>query len=54
MQDKWNVKNKKGYLKDAYVKAVNIKPKEILALIVTYEKVHDGKVMKSRVEGVLE
>ncbi len=51
MQDKWNVKNKKGYLK-MHV-AVNIKPKEILALIVTYEKVHDGKVMKSRVEGVL-
>ena len=51
MQDKWNVKNKKGYLK-IHV-AVNIKTKEILALEVTDEKVHDGKVMKNLVEGVL-
>jgi hypothetical protein len=33
--------------------AVNIKTKEILALNVTDEKVHDGKVMKNLVEGVL-
>jgi hypothetical protein len=33
--------------------AVNIKTKEILALEVTDEKVHDGKVMKNLVEGVL-
>jgi hypothetical protein len=51
MQDKWDVKNKKGYLK-IHV-AVNIKTKEILALEVTDEKVHDGKVMKNLVEGVL-
>ena len=51
MQDKWNVKNKKGYLK-IHV-AVNIKTKEILALEVTDEKVHDGKVMKKLMEGVL-
>ncbi len=51
MQDKWDVKNKKGYLK-IHV-AVNIKTKEILALKVTDEKVHDGKVMKNLVEGVL-
>jgi hypothetical protein len=38
--------------KDTYV-AVNIKTKEILALEVTDEKVHDGKVMKNLVEGVL-
>ncbi len=42
MQDKWDVKNKKGYLK-IHV-AVNIKTKEILALEVTDEKVHDRKV----------
>ncbi len=52
MQDKWDVKNKKGYLK-IHVVAVNIKTKEILALKVTDEKVHDGKVMKNLVEGVL-
>ena len=51
MQDKWNVKNKKGYLK-IHV-AVNIKTREILALEVTDEKVHDGKVMKNLVEGML-
>ncbi len=51
MQDKWKVKNKKGYLK-IHV-AVDIKTKEILALEVTDEKVHDGKVMKNLVEGVL-
>ncbi len=51
MQDKWDIKNKKGYLK-IHV-AVNIKTKEILALEVTDEKVHDGKVMKNLVEGVL-
>ncbi len=45
MQDKWDVKNKKGYLK-IHV-AVNIKTKEILALKVTDEKVHDSKVMKN-------
>ena len=51
MQDKWNVKNKKGYLK-IHV-AVDIKTKQILALEVTDEKVHDGKVMKQLIEQVL-
>ncbi len=51
MQDKWDVKNKKGYLKTHV--AINIKTKEILALEVTDEKVPDGKVMKNLVEGVL-
>ncbi len=51
MQDKWNVKNKKGYLKIHVV--VNIKTKEIIALEVTDEKVHDGKVMKQLIEQVL-
>ncbi len=44
-------KKKKGYLK-IHV-AVNIKTKEILALEVTDEKVHDGKVMKQLIEQVL-
>lgn len=44
-------KNKKGYLK-IHV-AVDIKTKQILALEVTDEKVHDGKVMKQLIEQVL-
>ena len=53
MYDKWNVKNKKkGYLK-IHV-AVNIKTKEILALEVTDERVHDGKVMDKLIEHVLK
>jgi len=51
MQDKWNVKNKKGYLK-IHV-AVNIKTKQILALEFTDEKVHDSKVLKNLIENVL-
>ena len=51
MQDKWNLKNKKGYLK-IHV-AVNIKTKEIITLEVTDEKVHDGKVMKNLIVQVL-
>ena len=39
MDKKWKVQNRKGYLK-IHV-AVNIKTKEILALEVTDEKVHD-------------
>ncbi len=50
MQDKWKA-GKKGYLK-IHV-AVNIKTKEIIALEVTDEKVHDGKVMKQLIEQVL-
>lgn len=41
MDEKWNVLNRKGYLKIHI--AVNIKTKEILALEVTDEKVHDGR-----------
>ncbi len=43
---------KKGYLK-IHV-AVNIKTREILALEVTDEKVHDGKVMRRLVKHVLD
>ena len=46
------IKKKKGYLK-IHV-AVNIKTKEILALEVTDEKVHDGKVMTKLIEYVLK
>jgi len=51
MQDKWKT-GKKGYLK-IHV-AVNIKTKEILALEVTDEKVHDGKVMPKLIEHILK
>ncbi|CAN5869957.1 hypothetical protein BH23THE1_BH23THE1_34220 [soil metagenome] len=53
MDKKWNVENrKKGYLKIHI--AVNIKTKEILALEVTDEKVHDGKMLKRLVDHVLD
>lgn len=52
MQEKWHIKKKKGYLK-IHV-AVNIKTKEILALEVTDEKVHDGKVMPKLIEPILK
>jgi IS5 family transposase len=51
IQEKWQLK-KKGYIK-IHV-AVNIKTKEILALDVTDEKVHDGKVMSKLIEQILE
>ncbi len=50
MKEKWNIK-KKGYLKIHI--AVNIKTKEILALEVTDEKLHDGKVMPKLIEHIL-
>jgi hypothetical protein len=52
MDEKWNVLNRKGYLK-IHV-AVNIKTKEILALEVTDEKVHDSKMLKKLVNRVLD
>ena len=51
MQEKWQLK-KKGYPKIHI--AVNIKTKEIPALEVTDEKVHDGKIMPKLIEQVLE
>jgi hypothetical protein len=51
LRDKWFVK-KKGYLK-IHV-AVNVKTKEILALEVTDEKVHDGKMMCRLVDCMLK
>jgi len=50
MSEKWNVKNRKGYLK-IHV-AVNIKTKEILGLEVTDEKVHDSNMLKTLVDQV--
>ena len=52
MQDKWNAE-KKIYLKTHYVAVVNIKTKEIIALEVTDEKIHDGKVIKQMIEQIL-
>src|SRR4051812_37586945 len=52
-KEKWHIKKKKkGYLKIHIV--VNIKTKEILALEVTDEKLHDGKVMPRLIEHVLK
>jgi transposase len=53
MFDKWGgvTNKKKGYLK-IHV-AVNIKTKEILALEVTDEKVHDSRIMRRLVKHVL-
>lgn len=50
MDKKWNVQNRKGYLKIHI--AVNIKTKEILALKVTDEKVHDSKMLETLVDQV--
>jgi len=52
MSEKWNKQNKSGYLK-IHV-AVDIKTKEILALEVTDEKVHDGKMLRKLVNHVLD
>jgi hypothetical protein len=52
MAQKWNVQNKEGYLK-IHV-AVNIQTKEILALEVTDEKLHDGRMLKKLVNHVLD
>ena len=51
MQEKWNIKKKKGYLKIHI--AVDVNTQEILSLEVTDEKGHDGKIMEQLVEHVL-
>jgi hypothetical protein len=54
MQEKWNIRKKKGYLK-IHIAVVNTKTnKEILALEVTDEKSHDGKVMPKLIENILK
>ncbi|CAN5629770.1 hypothetical protein BH23THE1_BH23THE1_06130 [soil metagenome] len=50
MDKKWDVQNRKGYVK-IHV-AVNIKTKEIIALEVTDERVHDGKMLKTLIDQV--
>jgi Transposase DDE domain len=52
MNEKWNTQNRKGYLKIHI--AVNIKTKEILALEVTDEKIHDSKMLQKLVDEVLK
>jgi hypothetical protein len=52
MQDKWHLKNKKGYLK-IHV-AVNVKTKKILSMQVTDEHVHDSKALPELVNGVMK
>ncbi len=52
MDEKWNVQNRKDYVKIHI--AVNVKTKEILALEVTDEKVHDGKMLTKLVSRVLD
>jgi Transposase DDE domain. len=52
MDEKWNTQNRKGYLK-IHV-AVDIKTRKIIALEVTDEKVHDGKMLKKLVNHVLD
>ena len=50
-REKWNVR-KKGYLK-IHV-AVNVKTKKILAMKVTDEHVHDGKMLPKLIDGVIK
>src|SRR3954464_6939913 len=52
INEKWKTQNRKGYLKIHI--AVNIKTKEILALEVTDEKVHDNKMLKKLIDDVLK
>jgi hypothetical protein len=55
MQDKWHIKNKKGYLKITYI-AVNVKTKKILSMKVTDDKyVHDDiKVLPELVNDIIK
>src|SRR6476659_3775108 len=46
-------RRKEELSKDTYIAVVNIKTKEIIALEVTDEKVHDRKVIKQMIEQVL-
>ncbi len=52
LRDKWNIRKKKGYIKIHI--AVDVKTKEILALEVTDEKVHDGKIMCDLMDHILK
>jgi len=53
MEEKWHIKNKKGYLK-IHV-AVDVKPnKKILSIKVIDEHVHDSKMLPELVENIIE
>ena len=52
MQDKWNVKNKKGYLKIHVL--VDVKTKKILSMKVTDEHEHDSKALPELVENIIK
>ena len=52
MRDKWNARNKKGYLK-IHV-AVNVKTKKILSIKVTDEHVHDSKALPELVDNIIK
>jgi hypothetical protein len=52
MREKWQIKNKKGYLK-IHV-AVNVKSKKILSIKVTDEHVHDSKALPELVENIIK
>ena len=52
MRDKWNTKNKKGYLKIHMT--VNVKTKKILSMKVTDEHVHDSKALPELVKNIIE
>ena len=52
MDEKWNTQNRKKYIKIDV--AVDVKNKEILALEVTNQKVHDGRMLKKLVDHVLD
>jgi hypothetical protein len=52
MNKKWNMQNRKGYLK-IHV-AVNIKTKEILSMEVTDEHVHDNKMLPGLVDKIIK
>ena len=54
MREKWNIKNKKGYLK-IHV-AVNVKTKRILSIKITADEkhVHDSKALPDLVENIIK
>src|SRR6476646_3711318 len=52
MREKWNVKNKKGYLK-IHV-AVDVKTKKILSMKVTDEHVHDSKMLPELIDNIIK
>jgi len=52
MNKKWNMQNRKGYLKIHI--AVDIKSKKILSMEVTDEHVHDNKMLPRLVDNVIK